>query len=146
MKAFYYQHGSTPDLRVTNENLFYVTEEDWRGDQRLNVTIRASFVTEAEAVTERAALEAASKAAASLGRRGGAAKSDAKAAAVRENGKRGGRPISWHNRAQQRVDSEPRLKAHEDFIMADWKEGAEHWQWIAEATVDEIVDWVEANH
>jgi len=33
-----------------------------------------------------------SSAAAALGRRGGLAKSEAKAAAVRENGKKGGRP------------------------------------------------------
>lgn len=145
-KVYSYQHGSTPDFNVSDQNKWYVIEEVWEGGRMLNQTIRDTADSEQEAISKRKALIDTYKAAAALGRRGGAAKSDAKAAAVRENGKRGGRPIDWHNRARQRVDSEPRLKAHEDFIMADWKEGAEHWQWIAEATIDEIVDWVEANH
>ena len=45
--------------------------------------------------------------------------------------------------AQNRVDRTPELRAYEDVIMYDWPEGDEHWQWVAGAPVDEIVDWVE---
>ena len=37
-----------------------------------------------------------SNAAAALGRKGGEAKSEAKATAARENGAKGGRPYTWH--------------------------------------------------
>jgi hypothetical protein len=48
-----------------------------------------------------------------------------------------------HEQAQRRVDSDPRLKAHEPTIMYEWSEGDEHWQWVATAPIDEIVDWAE---
>lgn len=63
-----------------------------------------------------------------------------------ENGAKGGRPIDWHARAERRVDQSDKLSPHKNFIMADWPEGDEHWKWVAEATVEEIVDWAEANH
>ena len=46
-------------------------------------------------------------------------------------------------RARRRVLDTPELAAHESVIMADWTEGDEHWQWIATATIDEIVSWAE---
>jgi len=45
--------------------------------------------------------------------------------------------------AQRRVDSDPRLVAHESVIMYDWAEGDEHWQWVISAPVAEIVGWAE---
>ena len=45
--------------------------------------------------------------------------------------------------AQARVDSDPRLVAHESVIMYDWAEGDEHWQRVISAPVAEIVDWAE---
>lgn len=45
--------------------------------------------------------------------------------------------------AAARVDDNPKLAAHRDFILADWPEGDEHWEWVATAPVDEIVDWAE---
>ena len=46
--------------------------------------------------------------------------------------------------ARYRVQHTPELAPHEEFILADWPEGDEHWQWVAEARVEEIVSWVEA--
>jgi len=46
--------------------------------------------------------------------------------------------------ARERVRNTPKLAPHEEFILADWPEGDEHWQWVAEAPVEEIVSWVEA--
>ena len=45
--------------------------------------------------------------------------------------------------AQARVDSTPELQPYEDIIMYDWQEGPEHWEWIAEADVDEIIEWAD---
>lgn len=83
-----------------------------------------------------------SQAAALLGRKGGKSTSDAKQAASRENGKRGGRP-SLRDRAEQRVSDSPKLRPHRDIIMHDWPEGNEHWRWILTARIGEIVDWAE---
>jgi len=46
--------------------------------------------------------------------------------------------------ARTRVQNTPELAAHEKFILADWPEGNNHWQWVATAPVAEIVDWAEA--
>ncbi len=45
--------------------------------------------------------------------------------------------------AQARVDSTPELARYEDTIMYDWPQGDEHWQWVCQASVAEIVDWAE---
>lgn len=49
----------------------------------------------------------------------------------------------WQKQAQERVNSNPQLKAHKSTIMYEWNEGDEHWQWVATAPVAEIVDWAE---
>ena len=59
------------------------------------------------------------------------------------NGKRGGRP-SLRQLAARRVDADPELTTHRDYIMADWTEGKEHWRWVCTAPVAEIVEWAEA--
>ena len=43
--------------------------------------------------------------------------------------------------AELRVKRSPVLAHHGPTIMADWPEGDAHWQWVATATVAEIVDW-----
>lgn len=43
--------------------------------------------------------------------------------------------------ALARIESEPELKAHEEMLLADWAEGADHAWWVATANVAEIVDW-----
>jgi len=45
--------------------------------------------------------------------------------------------------ARRRVESEPRLEQYASLILDDWDEGAEHWQWVATASIDEIVEWAE---
>ena len=73
----------------------------------------------------------------------GSIKSPAKAAASAANGKRGGRP-SLRELAERRVIDTPELNDHKEFIMTDWPEGAEHWRWVINAPVAEIVEWVRA--
>lgn len=46
--------------------------------------------------------------------------------------------------ARDRVSQDPDLKAHEDFIFADWPNWDEHCQWVHVAPKQEILDWVEA--
>lgn len=45
--------------------------------------------------------------------------------------------------AQARINETPALQPHTAVIMADWPEGAEHWEWVATAPEAEIVDWAE---
>jgi len=45
--------------------------------------------------------------------------------------------------AKARVDAEPELQAYRDTILYDWPEGEEHWRWVVEAPVAEIVAWAE---
>ena len=47
--------------------------------------------------------------------------------------------------AKVRVQDTPALAEHADFILADWPEGDDHWQWVATAPVAEVVDWAEAS-
>lgn len=46
--------------------------------------------------------------------------------------------------AQSKVQDSEVLAQYEDFILTDWPEGDEHWQWVLDASEAEIVDWVEA--
>lgn len=52
--------------------------------------------------------------------------------------------MDLYTQAENKVKSSAALNKHYDFIMADWHEGDEHWQWVIDASVEEIVDWVEA--
>jgi len=49
-----------------------------------------------------------------------------------------------YDQAVARVDSEPRMAPYRDFILADWPEGDEHWQWVIDTATDEIIDWAES--
>lgn len=74
------QHGSTPELRVTDENKWYLIRETWNGSQMVNQAIAGSYDTRQEAIKARAAAEL------------GSVRSEKKAASSAENGKKGGRP------------------------------------------------------
>ena len=53
-------------------------------------------------------------------------------------------PLTLRAQAERRVIDTPELCKHNEFIMADWREGAEHWRWVISAPVAEIVEWAEA--
>lgn len=50
-----------------------------------------------------------------------------------------------YERAARRVRDSKKLSPHAAFILSDWNEGDEHWNWVINAREDEILDWVEAN-
>jgi excisionase family DNA binding protein len=43
--------------------------------------------------------------------------------------------------AELRVRRNPALNRLRDVILADWDEGEAHWQWVASAPAEEIIDW-----
>lgn len=86
--SVFIQQGSSQTLRVLDENRWYVVKEEWEGSRLLNSVILSSYKTEAEATNARDT----HKAAAALGKLGGASRSNAKRKASAENGKKGGRP------------------------------------------------------
>lgn len=45
--------------------------------------------------------------------------------------------------AVRRVNETPELDARRDVILYDWREGAEHLQWVATAAVSEVVAWAD---
>jgi len=49
-----------------------------------------------------------------------------------------------YDMARDRVRGSETLAAHEEFILADWPEGADHWCWVITAPVSEIISWAEA--
>jgi len=49
-----------------------------------------------------------------------------------------------YEEAKRRVKANSELASHTDFILADWSEGDEHWEWVVSASVEEILDWVAA--
>jgi hypothetical protein len=48
-----------------------------------------------------------------------------------------------YRKAKERVDSTPELEPYRADILYDWPEGEEHWQWVVNADVQEIVTWAE---
>lgn len=51
---------------------------------------------------------------------------------------------SLYEQARNKVESSKALSEQEDFILADWPEGDEHWIWVIETDEDEILDWAKA--
>lgn len=49
-----------------------------------------------------------------------------------------------YEKAEQRVNNSEALRLHKDFILADWTEGEDHFEWVATAPEAEILEWVEA--
>lgn len=49
-----------------------------------------------------------------------------------------------YQRAAERVRNTPELEPHADTILYEWPEGDEHWQWVIDAPVAEIVRWAES--
>lgn len=47
----------------------------------------------------------------------------------------------WYSRAALRTEFSPELSKYSEIIMQDFPEGQEHWQWVAQADIGEIVSW-----
>lgn len=47
----------------------------------------------------------------------------------------------WYSRAALRVEFSPELSKYSEIIMQDFSEGKEHWEWVAQAEIEEIVSW-----
>jgi len=52
-------------------------------------------------------------------------------------------PKTPYDRAEERVNQSPALSKHAETILHDWPEGDEHWKWVKNAPVGEIVSWAE---
>jgi hypothetical protein len=46
--------------------------------------------------------------------------------------------------ARSRVEADELLAQYAETILADYPEGDEHWQWVIDAPIDEIVAWAKA--
>lgn len=46
--------------------------------------------------------------------------------------------------AQQKVKHSEKLSKYAGKILADWNEGNEHWQWVLDASDEEIIEWAES--
>lgn len=73
----------------------------------------------------------------------GSMRSERKATAARENGKRGGRP-SNRQRAETRVNEMEFSDSQKDFIWSDWPNMTEHIDWLLTASREGIVAWIDA--
>ena len=52
---------------------------------------------------------------------------------------------SLQDAARARVAGSARLSRHSAVILHEWeREGEDHWRWVAEAPVREIVDWAQS--
>ena len=51
-------------------------------------------------------------------------------------------PPSLYERARNRVMDSEALRPYTDFILADWPEGDEHWQWVIHTSEAEILEWI----
>lgn len=48
-----------------------------------------------------------------------------------------------YQRAENRINETPALEPYREICLHDWPQGDEHYQWVAEAKVSEIIDWAE---
>jgi hypothetical protein len=51
--------------------------------------------------------------------------------------------MDTREKAEKRVNSSPKLSQHYYTIMDDSWDSEEHWRWVCEETVSEIVKWAE---
>jgi len=49
-----------------------------------------------------------------------------------------------YREAESRVLADDRLAPFAETILADYPQGDEHWQWVIDADVGEIIGWAEA--
>lgn len=98
---FLIQRGSTPDFKVNgDQSKWYITRETWQGARILSVDlVGGPCDTDVDAANLRDELKSTNAAAVALGALGGKSKSERKVAAVRANGRKGGRPMSIDTKA-----------------------------------------------
>lgn len=53
-------------------------------------------------------------------------------------------PRESYEAARSRVANDEQLAPFAEFILADWPEGEDHWEWVATAPIAEIIEWVAA--
>ena len=51
---------------------------------------------------------------------------------------------SLFDQARDRVLNSPPLYPYREFVLANWPEDEEHWEWVLSATEQDILDWCEA--
>ncbi len=49
--------------------------------------------------------------------------------------------VTLYEIAAMRVERELDLLPHREVILYEWLEGDEHWNWVIDAPVAEIVEW-----
>ncbi len=49
--------------------------------------------------------------------------------------------VTLYEIAAMRVEREPDLLPHREVILHESPEGDEHWNWVIDAPVEEIVEW-----
>jgi hypothetical protein len=47
-----------------------------------------------------------------------------------------------YDRAVERINQTAALQPYREHLLADWPEGKEHYLWVAEAPIGEILSWV----
>lgn len=55
----------------------------------------------------------------------------------------GNQTAEQRTEGRARVNGNAKLSAHSKTIFSDWPNWAEHMEWVATASVREIVDWAE---
>ena len=46
-----------------------------------------------------------------------------------------------YEQAKNKVENSATLSLYSEFILADWPEGEDHWQWVVDSDEDEILEW-----
>ena len=49
--------------------------------------------------------------------------------------------ITMYESARQRIRDNAELQPYEDVLLYDWTEGDGHYEWVANAPIDEILLW-----